>query len=151
MENENNFLLDTNILVLAVRKSPIWENIKTNYKFDFDDAYLSFVSKAEILSLASQFEWGENKINNLNEALSRIKTIPIDTEELLKAYIQIDLYSQKKLKGIEYPPNFTPRNMGKNDIWIAATAFVIDATLLSTDKDFEHLKDTFIRFEWVEI
>jgi predicted nucleic acid-binding protein len=35
--------------------------------------------------------------------------------------------------------------MGKNDIWIAATAKVADATLLSIDNDFNHLNKTFIK------
>ena len=30
----------------------------------------------------------------------------------------------------------TARNMGKNDVWIAATAYVLRATLVTTDKDF---------------
>lgn len=29
--------------------------------------------------------------------------------------------------------------MGKNDLWIAATAYVTGATLLTTDADFDHL------------
>ena len=29
--------------------------------------------------------------------------------------------------------------MGKNDLWIAATAKATGATLLTTDKDFDHL------------
>lgn len=31
------------------------------------------------------------------------------------------------------------RNMGKNDLWIAATASALDLTLLTTDRDFDHL------------
>jgi tRNA(fMet)-specific endonuclease VapC len=47
------------------------------------------------------------------------------------------LYSQCRLDGFDY--SFSARNMGKNDIWIAATARVLGATLLTTDKDFNHL------------
>jgi len=39
--------------------------------------------------------------------------------------------------------------MGKNDLWIAATAYVIQATLTTTDKDFDHLNKTFINLDWV--
>ena len=31
------------------------------------------------------------------------------------------------------------RNMGKNDIWIAATALCYDIELYTTDNDFDHL------------
>ncbi|MCC6550802.1 MAG: hypothetical protein IT279_12100 [Ignavibacteriaceae bacterium] len=33
----------------------------------------------------------------------------------------------------------TSRNMKKNDLWIAATTFALDAVLVTFDKDFEHL------------
>jgi predicted nucleic acid-binding protein len=36
------------------------------------------------------------------------------------------------------------RIMGKNDLWIAATAFVTKSTLLTTDDDFDHLDPQFI-------
>ncbi len=34
--------------------------------------------------------------------------------------------------------------MGKNDLWIAATANATGATLLTTDSDFDHLSPNFI-------
>jgi predicted nucleic acid-binding protein len=34
--------------------------------------------------------------------------------------------------------------MGKNDIWIAATASVFDLKLVTTDKDFDHLEEEYI-------
>lgn len=148
---EEQFILDTNILVLAIRDSPIWKTIKTKYALDMDNAYISVVSKAEILSLATQLDWGEEKMSNLIELLKNLEIIPVEAEELINAYVEIDLYSQKRAKGVSYPPNFTPRNMGKNDLWIAATAYVTNSTLLSTDKDFEHLKDLFIHFEYIDI
>jgi predicted nucleic acid-binding protein len=39
----------------------------------------------------------------------------------------------------------TARKMGKNDLWIAATAHLLNATLITTDNDFDHLKDAFIK------
>ena len=40
--------------------------------------------------------------------------------------------------------------MEKNDLWIAATASVLDASLLTTDSDFEHLHDEFLVVEMVK-
>ena len=40
--------------------------------------------------------------------------------------------------------------LGKNDLWIAATAHVTGATLLTTDKDFDHLAGQFLKREWVD-
>jgi len=43
------------------------------------------------------------------------------------------------------PFKFTAKNMGKNDIWIAATASVPDVDLLTSDKDFVHLDRAYMR------
>jgi len=34
--------------------------------------------------------------------------------------------------------------VGKNDLWIAATAQVTNSKLVTTDKDFDHLDGVFI-------
>jgi len=40
--------------------------------------------------------------------------------------------------------------MGDNDIWIAATASVLKATLLTTDRDFDHLDGVFLRVFYID-
>lgn len=40
--------------------------------------------------------------------------------------------------------------MGKNDLWIAATASVTGATLLTTDGDFDHLESAFLTRVWID-
>jgi tRNA(fMet)-specific endonuclease VapC len=42
------------------------------------------------------------------------------------------------------PAGLTARNMGKNDLWIAATGSVLKATLLTMDEDFNHLNKIFL-------
>ena len=42
------------------------------------------------------------------------------------------------------PSHFSARNMGKNDLWIAATASVYNLRLLTTDNDFGHLDSQFL-------
>jgi tRNA(fMet)-specific endonuclease VapC len=65
---------------------------------------------------------------------------------LIDAYVDIDVFSQGKHT---IPLGGSPRNMGKNDIWIASVAKVLSATLVSTDKDFEHLTPL-LNFQKVE-
>ena|GEM_PF-5103103 len=60
-------------------------------------------------------------------------------------YAEIDAYSQGKLK--ERPLGTTPRNMGKNDLWIAASASVLNLTLVTTDQDFDHLSPSFLELQ----
>ncbi len=40
--------------------------------------------------------------------------------------------------------------MGKNDLWIAATASVMQARLLTTDKDFDKLVPQFLARDWID-
>lgn len=148
---EKSYILDTNILVLAVRESPIWEKVKIEYALNTQNIAISIVSKAEILSLANQFGWGKSKLASLAILLEKLIIVPVDSDALIEAYIEIDLYSQKALTDVTYPASFTPRNMGKNDLWIAATVYSTNSTLLSTDKDFEHLKDIFIDFQYISL
>jgi tRNA(fMet)-specific endonuclease VapC len=35
--------------------------------------------------------------------------------------------------------------MGKNDLWIAASAYCLNAVLLTEDTDFDHLNNVFIQ------
>ncbi len=49
------------------------------------------------------------------------------------------------------PSTFSPRNMGKNDLWIASAATVLKATLLTTDKDFDHLDKAFLDLQRLEV
>ncbi len=58
---------------------------------------------------------------------------------------------QGKLTELPLPPNISARNMGKNDLWIAAAAHIIQATLLTTDKDFLHLDKHFFDIELLDI
>ena len=76
--------------------------------------------------------------------LTKVQVLPIARREILDAYAQIDAYSQSKHPTLNLPKGITARNMGKNDIWIAATAHAIGAALVTTDKDFHHLNGVFL-------
>ena len=60
--------------------------------------------------------------------------VTIGAPELLAAYVEIDTFSNGK-------------SMGKNDLWIAATAHVTGANLVTLDKDFDHLDNQFFILE----
>ncbi len=42
------------------------------------------------------------------------------------------------------------RNMGKNDIWIAATALYTNLPLLTTDQDFRFLHNNPLQIMWID-
>ena len=57
------YLLDTNILVHYVRKSPLYLKIEEQENLSADDSLIiiSIVTYAEILSFATQRNWGTVK------------------------------------------------------------------------------------------
>jgi len=67
-----------------------------------------------------------------------------NTDQLLiDSYTEIDAYSKRKTK--DKSGNLlqgSAKNMGKNDLWIAAKAHSLDIPLMTTDGDFDHLNKT---------
>lgn len=94
------------------------------------------VGELEALSLRSQ--WGVRKTAFLESILVAFPVAEVSVP-LAKIYARIDAYSQGKLFAQPLPAGMSARNMGKNDLWIAATALYFDVELHTTDKDFDHL------------
>jgi len=145
------YLIDTNIIVHFVRKSITYEKLEKNIPLFSNnlDVYFSEVSVGEILSISQRNRWGNKKIERMKTLLDTLTLIPISYPDIYRAYANIDAYSQSKHPTFSLPQGMTARNMGKNDVWIAATAYVLRATLVTTDKDFDHLQH-FFGLEWVE-
>ena len=45
----------------------------------------------------------------------------------------------------------TNRNMGKNDLWIAATGSVLNFSLVTTDNDFDHLHEEYLTVKKIAV
>jgi predicted nucleic acid-binding protein len=141
-----NYLFDTNILVYFIRKHPLGDMIIR----EFDPfgpqniTMISIVTQGEILSLCHFFGWGEQRKLNLTKLLNQFLIIPIEAKDIVDIYAEIDAFGKGKLPEKSLPAGTSSRNMGKNDLWIAATAFVTKSTLLTTDDDFDHLDPQFI-------
>ena len=129
------FVLDTNIVLAYIRQSPQYLSAESQFSLTADDAQLivSVVTIGEIRVLAQRRDWGQKKMEQLNSFLQQalfVVDVSSGAPELLDAYVEIDCFS----KG---------RSMGKNDLWIAATAKVTGATLVTTDGDFDHLGNVY--------
>ena len=83
------------------------------------------------------------------DVLSSFLITDINTEDILERYAEIDAFSQGKLGKKETV--FSSRNMGKNDLWIAATASVYNIELLTTDNDFKHLEGRYLKSRLINI
>ncbi len=138
-----NYLYDTNILAFIIKQEPTIEKFEKAIAQDSGNLrIISIVTKAEIETLAVLFKWGDHKREQLKTLLDQFLIVPIDSQQIVAAYFELDTYSQGK--HLNKSSGLTARNMGKNDLWIAATAMATDSTLLTSDKDFDHLNEVFI-------
>jgi tRNA(fMet)-specific endonuclease VapC len=104
----------------------------------------------QLYSLAIQFGWGQNKQNALADLLREVPQIDINKEELFRMYAEIDSYSLGKNKSRPLPYGVVTMKMGKNDVWIAATASVLHATLLTIDHHFDGLDGVFMTVKYID-
>lgn len=100
------------------------------------------VSKGELRSIAIQNQWGKARRHRLEELIGDFYPADIFSEETIDCYAEIDAFSQNKLPG--KPLSMSSRNMGKNDLWIAAVAHILGAKLLTSDADFDHLEGVYL-------
>lgn len=135
------YLLDTNIILHYARRSVVQQKMEPEFRLlsRSEVALVSYVSEAESRTIALYREWGKPALEQLAFVLGAFCIVPIEHEEILGAYTEIDNYSRRQ--GIK---------MGKNDLWIAATARVTGAMLLTTDMDFDHLDGIMLTREWVD-
>ncbi len=141
------YIFDTNILLHFVRETSLKHEVINQFDpfGSGNDTWISVVTIGEIRSIAMQNKWGEQKLSRLGSYISKIMVSDLNIETLLNLYAEIDAFSQGKHPSLT--SNFSARNMGKNDLWIAATASLLEGTLLTTDSDFNHLNNEFLKVE----
>lgn len=148
----NRYLIDTNILLYYIAKDTRrieFIDEKFNLLSAMSTSIISVVTEGEIKSLALQRNWGQPKLKILNALLQKFLIADIHAAKIVEAYAEIDAFSQGKL--VSKPLGMSARSMGKNDLWIAATASVLGLPLLTTDKDFQHLDGHFLNLSLVDI
>lgn len=127
------YLLDTSVILPLVRGNALGKHIDERFglRSAAQRPFVSVVSLGEVRVLAKRNDWGEAKLRALSNALDNLVVVDINHPSVMDAYVELDLISQSHPEGA--------RNMGKNDLWIAACAKAAGATLLTTDNDFSHL------------
>ena len=137
-----NVLLDTNILLSIVRVN---DNDKLKSFINPNNATLftTVANEAEAKSIAIRNGWGIEKLAKLDTVLEQINLIEI-TQSYIQTYVEIDIFSQRKNASFKKYNFDTPRNMGKNDLWIASVTSLLGLELVTTDNDFDHLHNIFL-------
>ena len=146
-----NILLDTNILIHLNRGKEIAQKVR-EYVSSFVEpqVFISVVNLAEAESLVIQWKMPEEAVKHLRSNMNKFVCIDIEqnNQTLIDAYVNIDCYSKRKINGPDGKliPNGAI-GMKKNDLWIAATAHALDAVLLTTDGDFDHLEKLYFEIK----
>ena len=130
-------ILDTNVLVHLLRNNAIGQAIENTFSLTTrpERPLLSSIVEGELRGLATLWKWGPVKIANLEKAFSELVRVSAGTVEVTKAYGE--LYAHQISLG---------RKIGENDLWIAATAVAVRATLLTCDSDFKHLDPKMVSY-----
>jgi tRNA(fMet)-specific endonuclease VapC len=141
MPDPPSYLLDTNILLALLRDNPLGKAVDRAYALSgsLNRNLVSVVSVGELLSFAARLGWGPAKRDALEEAIQELIWIDINDRLILDAYALIDSASMS-----------IGKKMGKNDVWIAASASATGAVLLTTDRDFDHLDGAHLQRIWID-
>lgn len=128
------YLLDTNIVLYLVRGGALGKHIAAMFGLmnNVNRPLVSIVTHGELLLLAARNKWGTEKCAALENALDNLVTIDLNDKAVLSAYVEVQMHSREAAGG--------SRELKANDAWIVACAKAADATLLTTDLDFSHLK-----------
>ena len=137
-------LLDTNILVHLIRGRAIGRKIVADHDLQdrTEKPLISIITVGEIYALTRKLAWGPAKRQSLAELLANLVIVHPQQGEIVERYAEIDFYCEKELKPAE--------PMGQNDMWIAASASVLDAYLLTADTDFLRLAPRYLRLVSVD-
>lgn len=142
MSGSSPYLLDTNIVLALLRANELGKAIDRTYRLSASTtrSFISIVSVGELLSFAFRGGWGRDKKERLESYLGELIWIDMNDRSILEAYAEMDSDTIR-----------LGRKIGsENDLWIAATARVSGATLLTTDKDFDRLYPIWIDRVWID-
>ena len=130
----NKVALDTNIAIDILNGKR--ETVDSLGKYDL--LFLPVTVCGELLFGARNSSKREENLRKFREFIKQSKILPI-TGDVAEQYAEIRW--RLKHEGKPIP---------ENDIWIAATASSIEATLLTTDNDFVHLDPVFCKVILIE-
>jgi predicted nucleic acid-binding protein len=128
-----------------MRGSRLYQQIELENELSSSDTVISVsvVSVAELEGFLQRNNYSEAKLQKLEKMLARVSIISIsnDDEELIEAFATLQNYSKNLHPTVKLGRSV---GIGQNDLWIAATAWVTNAALITTDSDFDHLHRVFL-------
>lgn len=122
--------MDTCIVFHVLKQTALGRHVVDALRFRTRNAtpMISVVTQGELFALAARNNYGKPKLDRLEELLNGLVIVDINARPIIDRYAAIDSLSH----GLG-------RKMGKNDLWIVASAIETDCLLLTADLDFSHL------------
>ena len=138
------FLLDTNVALALLRGKELGQYLLSAFSLDnqINRPLISIVSHGELLVLADRNEWGHQKLEAMHKMLDNLVAVDLNDDAVLDAYAAVQRDSRKVEGG--------SRELNANDAWIIACARAADATLLTMDRDFVHLKSPSWKVQFID-
>ncbi len=136
-----SYLLDTSIVIPTIRMGELGRYLEATFSLSTvqPPPIISVITEGETRAFMLKRGWGPGRVSAVNVLLGRLVILPIPYVGLVDAYARIDAHCEKN--GLA---------LGKNDLWIAATAHITGATLMTSDGDFDPLEGVFLRRLWVD-
>ncbi len=136
----STLLLDTGILIHLVRDNSIGRTIDSRFRLRMrsERPLVSIITVGEALAFARKLSWGPAKLAALEGLFEDLVVVDL-SDEVLELYAEVDFFLGRSGKPIE-----------QNDMWIAATAIVSGAHLITTDKDFDPLFPAYLDRTWID-
>lgn len=146
------YLFDTSILLHYVRGSMLALHVDNQYRPSElpNYAVVSVVSIGEMYSLALRHKWGAQKQDTLKKLINSIPSVDINNSSIINRFAELDVYRLGKHPEKPLAAGESSKSIGDNDLWIASTASILKATLLTTDKDFIIFDKVFIDIEYID-
>lgn len=134
-------LLDTNIVIHLVRGGLLGQTIDRRFQLRArpERPLVSVVTLGEALAFARQRGWGAARIERLRELLRELVPVNLNSQPVLERYAEISEFLRRN-----------GRTLSDNDVWIAACASAAEATLLTTDRDFDPLAAQYLDRVWID-
>lgn len=134
-----SYVLDTSALLPLLRGKELGEVIDRTLGLRSAPFLhtISIVTHAELWVIVERNNWGESKLGLVENALKEFVTIDIAGTQIVRAYRRVEAAS-------------IGRTMGKNDVWIAATAMITGLPIVTTDKDFNHLDGRLLSVHFID-
>ena len=133
----NKYLLDTSTCSLLMKDNPKVKG-RLNSLSESDYHFTCPIVKGEILFGICKLSAGKRRQDleqRASELFADVQCDPIPAN-VAETYAQIKVAAQQQ-----------GTSLGENDLWIAATALVLDAILVASDSDYQRISGLGLRLE----